>query len=269
MNRAQILVAAMGLTVVAGCGTNDPPAAAAPPVPPPPPVAIEDAGGPPPPAIVRRVENRDPFGNTRIANNLVVDGDFELTGRSGQMPWRAFTQEGPATLDYATGGQCRSGIRCAQVSKGEIVIGFMASPKVGGMTVSLWARPASGKCADLDVHAIDLDSETGAASVTSDATPDASGWCHFAGTVSNYAGRSPGLWLEPRAEATGSIVVDDVVVLPSQPEKGTKLLAFVETSAALRARIKATSDWIRKNRQYGLRREPPLENPPRRPALFH
>ena len=58
--------------------------------------------------VKRTVEQRSPFGNTSYPANLLVDGDFEFTGRNEQMPWLAFGNAGQQTLNYDTGGLCHS-----------------------------------------------------------------------------------------------------------------------------------------------------------------
>ena len=67
----------------------------------------------------------------------MVDGDFELTGRSDQAPWIVYNQ-GQQTLNYDTGGRCRSGVRCAVIGKGDGLIGYLASPVTGNIQVRVY-----------------------------------------------------------------------------------------------------------------------------------
>ena len=68
-----------------------------------------------PTATLRTVETRSPFGELR-SDNLFLDGDFEFTGRNGQMPWLVFRSNGQGTIGFDTGGKCFSGVRSANVS---------------------------------------------------------------------------------------------------------------------------------------------------------
>ena len=68
--------------VLAACGKTDGAAT----------TSTDDAGasadatpvGPPGNGVVRTIEERSPFGNLSVPDNLVLDGDFEFTGRNGQ-----------------------------------------------------------------------------------------------------------------------------------------------------------------------------------------
>ncbi len=241
-----------------GCGKTDAPVAEAP---------SQDAGVPEVPAtaeVVRTVEQRSPFGNLSVPDNLVLDGDFEFTGRSGQMPWVAFGSRGQGTLNFATGGLCRSGIRCASLATGSEMIGWMAAPKTGGMNVSLWAKPPSGACADVRVFVTDLEGNAdgdGLRPEAAKAGPD--GWCHFEVDSGSFGGAQPVLFVSTaNARVQGPILVDDAVAraLPATLKRPLALKP-IRLEAAERLRVRFIGDWLRKHRVYGLPERGSFEGP--------
>jgi hypothetical protein len=214
----------------------------------------------------RTVEVRNPFGHVSIPGNLVADGDFEMTGRNQQMPWIAFDDSGQATLNFDTGGHCRSGVRCGRLSAGGAYVGAMTSPQHAKVSLSLWAKPLSGVCGDLTVAFIELESGAFVATVKSTETKaDANGWCQFAAAGPNMAGQSPYVYVEVDAGAM-DVLVDDVVVLAAPPVLDPKTPGFITTvpTAAQAQRIAVIADTIRRTKALGLSREPPLEHRRRR-----
>ena len=202
------------------------------------------------PNVVRTVETRNPFGDTTMSSNLLVDGDFELTGRNEQMPWVAFTSGGQATLNYATGGQCKSGVRCATIAAGTQLVGFFASPKNGTMTGSLWVRPDSGNCNDVQAGVLDLNEQGGnfvASFSTSD--QDAQGWCSMKADIPNMAEKQPVIYIATSQNAQGSVRVDDGVVLPAPTTQSFTRSAH-KMSSVEAARVRFIADWIRTHRRF-------------------
>lgn len=232
---------------------------------------------PPPPAPTaapvaitpkRTVEVRNPFGNTQIADNLMADGDFELTGRYDQQPWLAFGASGQSVLNFETGGKCRSGVRCLVLKPGDTVIGWFATPKQGKITLSLWARPIGGNCKDLTVRVVDIDDEQNAAAIPAPGAVDETGQCHFESAVAGYPGGAPAVWLEvaDRAKVT-SITVDEVVALPL-PTNAAQLMSFRPGERAEPpAKLASVAAWWHAHRRFGL---PPVtgpERPQKTPAM--
>jgi hypothetical protein len=217
-----------------------------------PPVAIDagsqptvDAGAP-----IRTVETRNPFGDTNYPSNLMVDGDFELTGRSEQMPWITFTQSGQSTLNYATGGKCKSGVRCASISSGTELVGYFTSPKTGSMNASLWVRPDSGTCTDVQVVALDLDNQQGQPSAQlKPAAPDANGWCAFTGSIPNMAEEQPVLYVSVSDSMKGVALVDDGVVLPDDTTNSFTR-SMITLSPQKRERVRFIGAWVRAHRRF-------------------
>ena len=202
-------------------------------------------------AVVRTVEVRNPFGDTSSPNNLMIDGDFEVTGRSEQMPWITFTTSGQSTLDYATGGKCKSGVRCASIAAGTELVGFFASPKTGTMSAALWVRPDSGTCTDVQVLALDFDnqSSTVAAQLTVMSQDPQSGWCGFAGSIPNMAEQQPVLYISVAAAMKGVALIDDGVILPADAASSITR-SQITLSAHTRERVRFIGDWVRTHRRF-------------------
>lgn len=205
----------------------------------------------------RTVETRNPFGNTVASSNMMADGDFELTGRYDQQPWLAFGSQGQSVLNFETGGRCKSGVRCLVLTPGQAVIGWMATPRNGQITVALWARPEGGACKDLVVQVLDVDAQRDGVAITAPEA-DESGVCHFEGTVPALAGGAPAVWLELADGAKSKrMVVDDVVAMPAEPgvASSRSLTAY---RAKLPQRLPFVADWLRRHRRFGL---PPVASP--------
>jgi hypothetical protein len=215
-----------------------------------------DAGG----AVKRTVEQRSPFGNTTYPANLLADGDFEFTGRTEQMPWLVFPQatNGQGTLNYDTGGHCRSGIRCALISPGDTLIGIVSSPKTGTMDVSLWIAPiapSDGGTTSLACNTVllsmkDFSNTEGGTVIPSETEQPSEGWCHFSGSAPNYAGKSPVLWVTMTTDARGTARIDDGVVKPSEDGAAGRLPIFRKSTAAEAARVAFIGEYLRAHRRY-------------------
>jgi hypothetical protein len=218
--------------------------------------------------VVRKVEVRSPFGKNDVEQNLLADGDFEFTGRSQQMPWISFGQNGQNTLSYETGGKCVSGIRCASLAKGNQLIGWVSSPRTGKVAVSLYVHPSTGVCADTDVFFIDVDDQSRAATIKPPAAPDAAGWCKFEATTGVFPDGQPAIYVEPKADETWLDAGSVTVVAPAggTPSPGAPVpgdvARFETTSAPLAAKIGFIGAWVKAHRMYGLQKERPLDNPP-------
>lgn len=209
----------------------------------------------------RIVEERNPFGFTEASENLLADGDFEFTGRQGQQPWFSFGGSGQEVLNFATGGHCLSGIRCAALSGGGTIIGFVASPKRVGMDVSLYAKPTSGQCEDVKVTVTDLDEVLRSTSVKSEGGPNDAGWCHYVGTSGTYANYSPALFVEAPKKEKGGALIDKVVMLPLGARDIVTLAAHRPSSETL-AKITTFAAWFKVHRRYGHIAPPnTVENP--------
>ena len=218
-----------------------------------PPFGLE-AGSPAPAAPRRLVFHRNPLGDALQADNLMVDGDFELTGRSDQAPWLAFDpKQGQITLNYDTGGHCRSGVRCADFNGTDVLVGMMGTPMLTNVVVRAYAKPSSGKCVELRILPIDLSSNAvGGAIAATNPAPAADGWCFYEGQASNLPLAQPALYLEITSSTT-TVTVDEVSVLPvgETPVHGIAQ-PHPEIDAPTRARIATAVAWVRAHRKYGM-----------------
>ena len=220
---------------------------------PPTPALTTEAGVPAPASPTRTVGHRSPFGDAFQADNLMVDGDFELTGRNDQAPWIVFNN-GQQTLSYDTGGHCRSGIRCASIGQGDALIGFMASPMNEDFVIRLYARPDGGHCHDAQVFVFELASNVISASATPTTTTlDADGWCFYVGQAHAVSYASPTIYIQlAQTTKAKTLVVDQVSVLPASkvPVHGI-IPPPQQPSAETQKRIETISAWIRTHRKYG------------------
>jgi hypothetical protein len=230
---------------------------------PPAPALTTDAGVPAPASPTRTVGHRSPFGDAFQADNLMVDGDFELTGRNDQAPWFAFDDNGQQTLDYETGGHCRSGIRCGTIGRNEELIGFFASPAKEEFEIRAYVKPDSGRCADVQIFVFEILSNItyGSAGATTIA-PEGDGWCLFDGKVPAVVNAAPSLFIQLAANTKSkTVIVDQVSVLPVSkvPVHGITPPPQQQPSAETRKRIGTISAWVRAHRKYGrnVERETP------------
>jgi len=247
--RSPALLAPIVLGALAiACSTSQSPSEPLPPV-------IAEAGAPGPAAAPTRAAfHRNPFGDVLQSDNLFVDGDFEITGRTDQAPWIVISNQAQGTLDYDTGGRCRSGVRCALIDTTDALVGNIASPSVDDIEINLYVQPTTQRCADASVIALDIGTGDGSGTLQSITTaPDADGWCHFAGKVTNMAYEEPAVYVTIADNAQSKTLhVDQASALPASetPVHGA-LPPLVPLSAAETARAKFIAAWLRAHRKFG------------------
>jgi hypothetical protein len=227
---------------------------------------IADAGpdaAPPPATSVRRtVSTRNPFGGR--AGNLLVDGDFELSTvpqAGAQLGWRAFSADGSGTVNLATetGGLCRSGLRCAVLPKGAVVLVQGTSARGKGNVASAWAKPpADATCSKVRVILVDCESFDVHAQLTSE-DKGADGWCHYGATLAEQ--QSPTCMYVESSLAKDTTAIldafflgpDDGTVQPLAAEHWAPEPELVATLQRIRAHEIATRPFGR-----APRRPPPM-----------
>ncbi len=224
---------------------------------PPDPPVVPEAGVPAPAAPTRTIGHRSPFGDAFQSNNLMVDGDFELTGRTDQAPWIVFTNS-QQTLNYETGGRCRSGVRCAVIAPGDSLVGYMASPAAEDAQIRAYIKPDSGHCADVQVFQVDLaTNQTNGSALSTTQEPADDGWCFFTGKVPALTYAQPALYMQFGTKATSkTAIVDQVSVLPMSvvPVHGITP-PYVPPTPDVVAHIQLAGDWLRSHRKFGRNTE--------------
>jgi hypothetical protein len=176
------------------------------------------AGGTGP--VVRTVETRRPFGNVAASDNLLWDGDFEWSGAFvTQYPWVQSTSgwDSSNQPNIALGGKCRSGIKCAVVTKNAGVAGVGMSPPAGDSLVRAWAHvPDSTACNKVKVYLASCfeGGSVGTAIPPTSPDPDASGWCQYQDTRPSLA-VTPCVIVVNKITSTTPIYVDDVYLGPA------------------------------------------------------
>ncbi len=207
----------------------------------------------PPPADaaapVRTIETRNPFGNTALTANLMVDGDFELTSGNGQYGWRAVGSAGAADLIRETGGLCRSGVTCAVLTTDADLLGMAAAPKDQSMDITVWTKPPQADCGLTTVNVISCTTllVTAVATVPPETSePDATGWCrHHA--VAPPMTDGPCLFVES-LDTEGRILVDDVSITPAAAGSSGALWATVPSADQLSRMQRAVRTVIEQRR---------------------
>lgn len=269
MNRSRVwaLLTVLGLAsgVAVGCGSDERFGAAAP--------AAGGAGGAPGGAagsagagasagtsaggaggsgeVRRSVGYRNPYGNVEASDNLLWDGDFEWhTPFGSQYGWvtpSIFGRYQPTTLeDIAVGPQCRSGLKCAELTSRKTILGVAVSPTGSSVQASVWAKPASGDCAEVEVSLIGC-FDGGDSDLSLAAQPiDSSGWCRYE-VLAPERQRATCLMVSSRHFDQSITLVDDAVVLAAPA--GAKLVgapqaASARVKAELPALRKALREWV-------------------------
>ncbi len=204
--------------------------------------------------VVRTVEVRNPFGNAGVEDNLLVDGDFEFTGPSGQMGWRSLAGggAGDSTLRRETGGACRSGVVCGVLERGNNLLGFGAAPPNAPVEVSIWGKPGAPDCELLNVSLISctsLSTFTIAEVPPINPVPDESGWCNYRG-VSPEMDEQACLFLTPSNSIESPILIDEALLRAGPPTAQMSLRAIVPTAARQRE-ISSALEWEFRNRWFG------------------
>ncbi len=244
---AVALLAAMG----AGCLGDEGPANPIETEPP----AISD---PVLPGDVRRVvEVRNPLGGR--LGNLLVDGDFELSiiiqGSNSQSGWLAFGN-GQGYLRGATGGVCRSGLRCGWLEPQVLLFGQGAAAKDSGMIATLWAKPPAGSaCSSVQVQVLRCNTFASAANLilqSEDPGPD--GWCFYRGRVKRQTTAT--CMLIESSLADQSVLVDDAAIVPDTGTTPLSLkhaipdISFRPLHGERRERVRKLVDWRRKRMKF-------------------
>ncbi|HQK19042.1 MAG TPA: hypothetical protein PLJ27_16400, partial [Polyangiaceae bacterium] len=210
---------------------------------------VVDDGGP----MIRQVYQRDPFGRLD-PTNLLHDGDFELSAAdSMQYPWLGLTAS-----NYVTGVDCRSGLRCIELSPSEYVAGVFVWPETAAVEVSFHGKLRSSQDCEKEAVGVVMmaDAYGGELMIPAKTSEPVDGWCQYAAELSVPSNVGYHLWvllLAARQQATGAVVFDDVTMVASSFRTGRQALSVPSLDDAwLKQARKKIQGWL-----------PP--NPPRKP----
>lgn len=202
----------------------------------------------------RTVSLRSPLAGP--ANNLLLDGDFELSTSygTGQYGWRMFNANGtgeiPMTVE--TGGLCRTGLTCVRVQRGQIFFG-RGTAAAGGKShfMDLWARMPEGVgCAKIAVIAVECDTFSVLKQATADKELEG-GWCRHHG-VFKASASAVCVYIQT------SLLPGDVALLDSGvlgPDDGTVTLKATESEPLdgdTLARMANVRDYLRRTTVLGV-----------------
>lgn len=258
-----VKIAVLASTLLVACGDEGPPN----------PVPLETpdiAEAVPPGETVRTVEVRNPM--SQRPGNLLVDGDFELSivieGTGPQAGWRPFDANGfdQRYMRGATGGMCRSGLRCAWLDPGVILLGEGTAANGTGMIASVYTRPPEGfTCSTMSAEVIQCGTFSSTARLFPESEdPGADGWCYYRARVPRQ-NRATCMLLQSSVigEAT---LLDDAAIVPDsgQTPLSTRHVIpetkFEPLVGKRREQVRALMEWRRDNTKLGapLQRRIPI-----------
>jgi hypothetical protein len=208
--------------------------------------------------VRRRVETRNPMGGR--VGNLLVDGDFELSiviqGTGPQSGWLAFG--GPQSyLRGATGGVCRSGLRCGWLDPQTLLFGQGAAAKDTGMVATVWAKPPEGQgCSVLRAEVLRCNSFVTTAPLFPESDqPRPDGWCFYRGRIGEQS-LGTCMLLESTTLAD-AILVDDAALVPdtgTTPLSSSRAIpttTFRPLRGQRRERVRELIEWRRGRMKVG------------------
>lgn len=168
---------------------------------------------------LRTVFTRSPWGGP--AENLLVDGDFELSLPSefhgDANAWYAFIYPGGGEqlLRGETGGLCRTGLRCAVLQPKLVLYGRGTAPPPGvPVMAEVSVKPPQGKgCEVASVAMLDCERSNFALTLKplGDA-PDETGWCVYAGGLPKVSSKRC-LYIESNLATGETALVDSATIL--------------------------------------------------------
>ena len=218
----------------------------------------QGGGGEAPVPVKRTVSQRHPLGNVEAVENLLWDGDFELSSPfADQYPWFVGPPFGFGALDVRLGADCFSGLKCMALKKKKAALAMGVGSVAPALSASVHVKllGETKLCAEVTAALTTLspaspDPDVGL--VMAAEVPDATGYCHYAATVE---GRVDKVWLYVENDTDGDVLVDDAVVLRAEaaasvkraggPGHGASSLA-APLSQATRARLAAAKEELRK-----------------------
>ncbi len=207
--------------------------------------AVDGAGGAdaPPSAdagpIRRTILTRSPYGNLEHTDNLLIDGDMEMSAGGGQSPWVAIGNAGQLSLEVGTGGRCRSGLRCLVMDQWvQTLLGYGVAADDQPLEFWLWAKVPGNDCGIVTVYLfprmtmyITMFHEV----MPETPQPNGDGWCRFH-AIRGKMNESVGVLVEATLQSSQRVVLDDAVLRPADGVSATATRS-VPISKADHARI--------------------------------
>ena len=218
-----------------------------------------DGGSGGAPAVIRTVSLRSPWGGP--AQNLLVDGDFEMTItiQGGETPsgWIALGAAGqPRYLRGETGGLCKSGLRCGVLEPGVLLYGRGTAAAGVAMTASLMAKPPAGMTCDV-IKPTMVGCEEVMFPVKLKAvakTPAADGWCTYQVSVPK-TDRKQCMLIESDLKS-GDLALVDAAALLANPQMKSLGSPSEPVSPERAARYQLVAKRVRDLTPFGRPREP-------------
>jgi hypothetical protein len=199
-------------------------------------VVVPHEAGPP----IRSIEQRNPLGEAR-EDNLMVDGDFELTSGNGQFGWLGFAAGIQGNLLRETGGLCRSGLTCGILTSDMDFLGQGTSPKGESFDVTIYTKPPVADCGVTQVLLLRCTGAVFNAATIAQVPPmtpepDANGWCLHQANAPVQEVR-PCLWVTSAAGPGVRTLVDQASIIPVKGQSTASSLAAVPPSPETYDRI--------------------------------
>lgn len=216
---------------------------------------LPDAGPLPDGAPAKRTMTvRNPLGEGP-ANNLLLDGDFELSSSygTGQYGWRMFAASGAGevVMTVESGGLCHSGLSCVKLQKGVLMLG-RGTAAAGGKAhvMSLYAKLPEGlPCGKISPIAIDCDSFTILKKAASDEA-FSDGWCHYAGSF-GASDSAVCLYIQNTLGEGETAILDSAVLGPADGTVPFKATPAYEPDAETLAEMARVRDLVRRTTPFG------------------
>lgn len=209
-----------------------------------------------PPVPERTMLVRSPMGEP--AENLLVDGDFELSTAyfgGGQYGFRMFSSNGASELPMKveTGGLCRSGLTCLKLMKGQILFGRGTAAADGkGHVLSMVAKvPPETPCNKVTPLAVECDTFD----VLAKADPDedfSAEWCHYQAAFAPSKS-AVCVYIQNSLPSDQVAVVDAAVLAPDEGSTPMKATPKAAVDASTKAEMAEVRDRIRRTMPFGER----------------
>jgi hypothetical protein len=220
-----------------------------------------DATPPPPPdagTVRRTISERSPVGE--VPNNLMADGDFELSASSypwAQYPWGAYKADGSGRIPLLTetGGLCRTGLHCGVMTPKTVLLGRGAAAEAKSNVASLWAKITGGDCGKVRLILLHCD-DLFVLKAAKKPKPEADGWCHYTAPL-DPSPSSICMYLDNTMQNDERAILDSAVLAPNDGTIAPQDAEFWAPEPALAATLESLRDTVTKTTPAPRRAAPP------------